>query len=115
MYFRWAVSKSPFDLYGFKSAFTGSFKRDSEASFCRQGFKLSDLKNFAIFTGTCNAIKKETPTQLFFREYCKSFKNRLFYKTPLLPASGDYEVAQTLRGVHGRYPQMVLQTFEKFL
>ena len=34
-----------------------------------------------------NFIKKYTPTQLFFCEYCEIFKNRFFYRTPLMAAS----------------------------
>ena len=30
---------------------------------------------------------KKTPTQVFFCEYCKIFKNNFFYRTPLAAAS----------------------------
>ena len=32
-------------------------------------------------------IKKETLAQVFYYEFCKIFKNRLFYRTPLVAAS----------------------------
>ena len=32
-------------------------------------------------------VKKENPTQAFLCEYCKIFKNSLFYRTPLVDAS----------------------------
>ena len=60
-------------------------------------------------------LKRGLQHSCFSVNIAKSFKNRLFYKTPLLPATGDYAVALTLRGIHGRYPLMVLQTLEKFL
>ena len=47
------------------------------------------LKNFTKFTGkhlcqslfrheTCNFMKKEAPTQVFFYEFCEIFKNNFF-------------------------------------
>ena len=33
---------------------------------------------------TGNFFKKETLAQVFFREFCKNFKNNCFYRTPLL-------------------------------
>ena len=54
-------------------------------------FKIVVFKIFAIFTGKhlqpCNFIKKETPTQVFSREYCEIFNNSLFYTTPPVVAS----------------------------
>ena len=60
-------------------------------------FKISVLKNFAIFTGkhlcwdlfsmkACNFIQKETPTQVFSCEYCEILKNNFFYMTPPVAA-----------------------------
>ena len=67
--------------------------------FCKEGA----LENFAKFTGKhlCQSlhlnkvaalglqlyIKKETLAQAFSCEFCKFFKNTLFYKTPLVAAS----------------------------
>ena len=36
---------------------------------------------------------KETPTHVFSCEYCEIFKNRSFYRTPLMIASIIYGVA----------------------
>ena len=55
-------------------------------------FKTGVFKNFAIFTApelkplfnkvsglkACFLFKKETPTQVFFWEYCEIFKNAFF-------------------------------------
>ena len=38
---------------------------------------------------TCNVIKKETLTQVFFCEYCEISKNIFFYRTPPVAASGN--------------------------
>ena len=34
----------------------------------------------------CNVIKKETLAKVFFCEFCESFKNSFFYRTPLIAA-----------------------------
>ena len=34
----------------------------------------------------CNFIKKKTPTQVFWCEYCKIFKDRFFDRTPVVTA-----------------------------
>ena len=60
--------------------------------FCRKGV----LRNFAKFTGKqlCQSlffnkvaglrpVKKETLTQVFPCKFCETFKEHLFYKTPL--------------------------------
>ena len=36
---------------------------------------------------TCNAIKKETPAQVFSCEFCEISKNTYFHRTPLVAAS----------------------------
>ena len=36
----------------------------------------------------CNFIKKEPPTQLFSYEFCETFKNTFFHRTPPVAASG---------------------------
>ena len=41
-------------------------------------FKIGALRNFAIFTGKNR--KKETPTEMFFCEYCEISKNSFFYR-----------------------------------
>ena len=65
----------------------------------RCSIKKAVLKNFAIFTGKhlCRSLffiklqalqlyQKETPTQVFFCEYCEIFKNSFFYRTALMAA-----------------------------
>ena len=57
--------------------------------------KIDVLKNLAIFAG--NTISRNLflnkvsdlrpPTQVFSCEYCKTFKNSFFYRTPLLASS----------------------------
>ena len=37
---------------------------------------------------TCNFIKEETLTQVFFCEFCEIYKNTFYYRTPLIAASG---------------------------
>ena len=79
----------------------------SDISDCRSSrwqmfFKIGVLKNFAIFTRKhlcCSrfvikwkafrsaTLLKETPRQVFSYEYCEIFKNRFFYRTPLVAAS----------------------------
>ena len=39
---------------------------------------------------TCDFIKKETPTQVFFCEFSKIFKNTSFYRTPPVAAFEIY-------------------------
>ena len=39
-----------------------------------------------------SATLKETPTQVFFYEYCKIFKNSFFYGTPPVVASGSNNI-----------------------
>ena len=34
-------------------------------------------------------LKKETPTQVFFCEFCQIFKNNFFYRTLTVAASGN--------------------------
>ena len=36
----------------------------------------------------CNFIKKDTLAQVFSSKVCETFKNRFFYKAPLVAASG---------------------------
>ena len=36
----------------------------------------------------CNFIKKETLVQVFSCEFCEIYKNTLYYRTPLVAASG---------------------------
>ena len=50
------------------------------------------LKNFAIFTGK-NLCWSQAPTQLFSCEYCKIFKNSLFYRIP--PVAGSEKLKPT--------------------
>ena len=79
----------------------------SDISDCRRirwqmFFKIGVLKNFSIFTGKHSCwsrfviklkafrsatLLKETPTQVFSYEYCKIFKNNLFYRIPMVAAS----------------------------
>ena len=71
--------------------------------FCKRGV----LKNFAKFTGkhqyqrkmpeACNFTKTETLTQLFSCEFCETFQNTFFYKTPPMAASGNMTL--TLRHI----------------
>ena len=35
----------------------------------------------------CDLVKKETPAQVFFCEFCEIFKNTFFYRTPPVAAS----------------------------
>ena len=57
-------------------------------------FKIGIIKNFIIFTGrhlcwspSCQQLySKESPTEVFFSEYCGIFKNSYFYRTPLVDA-----------------------------
>ena len=54
--------------------------------------KKSVLKNFAVFLGkllACIFIKKETPTQVFFYEYCEVFKNT-YFEEHFLMAGSDF-------------------------
>ena len=54
--------------------------------------KKSVLKNFAVFLGKLLAwifIKKETPTQVFFYEYCEVFKNT-YFEEHFLTAGSDF-------------------------
>ena len=48
---------------------------------------LEPLFNKVAGPKACNFIKKDTPAQVFSREYCEFFKNNFFYKTPLAAAS----------------------------
>ena len=53
--------------------------------------KKTVLKNFATFTGklqACNFIK-QTPTLVFFSEYCEIFKNT-YFEEHLLTAASDF-------------------------
>ena len=45
---------------------------------------LESLLNKIAGLKVCNFIKKETPPQLFFCEYCEIFKNSFFHGTPWL-------------------------------
>ena len=36
----------------------------------------------------CNFVKKETLAQVFTWEFCEIYKNTLYYRTPLVAASG---------------------------
>ena len=70
-------------------------------------FKTGVFKNFAIFTGKplcwslfllksltwrfATLIKKETPTHVFFCEYCEIFQNNFFYRTPPVATSGTLQ------------------------
>ena len=70
-------------------------------------FKTGVFKNFAIFTGKslclslfliksltwrfATLIKKETPTHVFFCEYCEIFQSNFFYRTPPVAASGTLQ------------------------
>ena len=72
------------------------------------------LKISQYLQGPATLLKRRLRHSCFSVNIAKVLRTGYFIKH-LLPASGDYEVAQTLRGVHGRYPQMVLQTLKKFL
>ena len=59
-----------------------------------------------------NFIKKETLAQLFSCEFCKIFKNILFYKTPLVATSVSSRIQkQSLVG----YKIGILKNFAKFM
>ena len=70
------------------------------------------VKNFVIFTGKhlCWSLflitfrseglqlyLKETPTQVFFCEYCEIFKNSYFHRTPRVAASVNGELRNHAR------------------
>ena len=62
----------------------------SKISHSQMSFQIS-VKNFAIFKGNIQrpeTLLKDAPTQVFYCEYGRNFKNNLFYKTPLVVASG---------------------------
>ena len=42
----------------------------------------------------CNFIEKETPTQLFYCEFCEIFKNTLLWRTPPVTACLFYKSAK---------------------
>ena len=48
-------------------------------------------------------FNKETPTQVFFCEYCETFKNSLFYKTPLVAP-----LCKLWMATPDLYPSMIL-------
>ena len=50
-------------------------------------FVLESLFNKVTGLMAYNFIKKETPTQVFPREYHKMFEKSFFYRTPLVAAS----------------------------
>ena len=77
----------------------------------RCSIKRAVLKNFAIFTGKhlCRSrfFQKETPTLVFFCEYCEIFKNTYFEKHLRTTASEDtptlmlsYEIWEIFRNTY---------------
>ena len=56
-------------------------------SFCFETLSFFPLSPFFLFamqkSGVCNVIKKETPAQVFYCEFCTIFKSK-FFKEPLL-------------------------------
>ena len=56
-------------------------------------FKIAVLKNFAIFNILIRlqpaTLLKRDPTQVFFFEYWKNFKNHSFYRTVLMAPSAS--------------------------
>ena len=77
---------------------------DSEV-FCKKGV----LKNFAKFTGKqlCQSlfsnkdllhfIRKDTLAQVFSCEFCKNFKNTIFYRTTPVTACVDMMILDRYR------------------
>ena len=77
----------------------------------RGSIKRAVLKNFAIFTGKhlCRSrfFQKETPTLVFFCEYCEIFKNTYFEKHLRTTASEDtptlmlsYEICEIFKNTN---------------
>ena len=56
---------------------------------------LGSLFNKVTGLRTSDCIKKETPTQVVFCEYCKTLKNNFLYRTPPVAASKDLTLLLT--------------------
>ena len=87
-------------------------KRQKQPPKC--SVKKGVLRNFGKFTGKhlCQSlffnkvagfIKKETLTQVFSCEFCKTSKNTFSYRTPLVAASNCYK-NRTISGIFWQFP-----------
>ena len=69
----------------------------------------SSHRRCSMWPQACNFIKKETLTQVFSCEFCESFKNTFFYRTPLVDASELYRLLQTWLTIVGKCLRYLLK------